>query len=104
MKSFSFSLILEYEIQSSPIEKNSHMKYSKKLTKPYQVQKEDFKRIKVLFNVMQPFLFKYGLSFRWQKDSIFNIWQLKGDDKWIWKCLWFQSCICFTTYDISTYQ
>lgn len=64
MKSFSFSLILEYEIQSSPIEKNSHMKYSKKLTKPYQVQKEDFKRIKVLFNVMQPFLFKYGLSFR----------------------------------------
>jgi len=64
MKSFSFSLILEYEIQFSPIEKNSHIKYSKKLTKLYQLQKEDFKRIKVLFNVMQPFLVKYVLSLR----------------------------------------
>jgi hypothetical protein len=51
----SFSLILEYEIQSSPIEKKLCIKYSKKLMKPYQVQKEDFKKINVLFNVMQPF-------------------------------------------------
>jgi len=55
MKSFSFPLTLEHEIQSSPFEnirKNLCIDYNKNFMKLFQFEREKNKRIDLLFNVM----------------------------------------------------
>jgi hypothetical protein len=63
MKSFSFSFILKHENSMFTIEniKKLCIGYTKKLMKPYQFERQYLKKINLLFNVIRPFKFKYGL-------------------------------------------
>jgi hypothetical protein len=51
------------KIQFSSIEnvKKLCIDYTKKLMKPYQFERQYLKKINLLFNVIRPFKFKYGL-------------------------------------------
>jgi len=51
------------KIQCSPIESIQKLciDYTKKLMKPYQFERQYLKKISLLFNVIRPFKFKYGL-------------------------------------------
>jgi len=63
-----------YEIQSSSIGnilKNLRIDYIKKFMKPYQFEKEDFKRTNLLFNVMWPIkILEYYIDVTWEDKNI----------------------------------